>query len=120
MTTSFQDNIFFLIVYEVKKIDDIKPLPDYALEFFDEIKFTIKRKNGKYDKQRQILEEYDDQEYFISEMNFLMNESLNRFFGITEKDLEKTNNIKYCNDEISNESYTDSDAKSLPEEKSKK
>jgi hypothetical protein len=111
------------IVDEVKIIDDIKPLPDYVLEFFDEIKFTIKRKNGKYDKQRQILEEYDDQECFMSEINFSMNESLNRFFGITEKDLEEINNIKYCNDETSNESLIesdDSDKKSLPEEKPKK
>jgi len=113
------------IVDEVKKIDDIKPLPDYALEFFDEIKFNIKRKNSKYDKQKQILEEYDDQEYFMSEINCLMNEHLNRFFGITEKDIDETNNIKYSNDKkdddkSSIEPDTDSDAKSLPEEKPKK
>lgn len=113
------------IVDEVKKIDDTKPLPDYALEFFDEIKFNIKRKNSKYDKQKQILEEYDNQEYFMSEINCLMNEHLNRFFCITEKDIDDTNNIKYSDDEkdddkSSIDSYTDSDAKSLPEEKPKK
>lgn len=87
------------IVDEVKKIDDKKPLPDYALEFFNEIKFKIKKKKGKYDKQKQYLEEYDDQEYFMSEINCSMNESLNRFFEITEKDIEETNDIKYSNDE---------------------
>lgn len=108
------------IVDEVKKIDDVKPLPDYALEFFDEIKFNIKRKNGKYDKQKQILEEYDDQEYFMSEIDFSMNESLNRFLGITEKDIKETNNIKYSSDEKDDNSSIDSDTNSLPEEKPKK
>ena len=28
-----------------------------------------------------------------------MNEHLNRFFGITEKDIDETNNIKYSNDD---------------------
>lgn len=110
------------IVDEVKKIDDKKPLPDYALEFFDEIKFNIKRKNGKYDKQKQILEEYDDQEYFMSEINFSMNESLNRMFGITDKDIEELNNIKYS-DYIDNvdlpDDYDDDTKSSLPEERSK-
>ena len=48
-----------------------------------------------------------------------MNEHLNRFFGITEKDIDETNNIKYSNDDETSID-SDSDAKSLPEEKPKK
>jgi hypothetical protein len=113
------------IVDEVKKIDDIKSLPDYVLEFFDEIKFKIKMTKNKYAKQKQILEKYDNQKYFMSKINCLINENLNRFFGITENDIDETNNIKYSNDKkdddkSSVEPDTDSDAKSLPEEKPKK
>ena len=61
--------------------------------------FSLNLLITKYDKQKQILEEYDDQEYFMSEINYLMNKHLNRFFGITEKDIDETNNIKYSNDE---------------------
>ena len=86
------------IVEEIKKIDNKKHFPDYVLEFFDEIKFNIKQKNGNYDKQKKILEKYNNQEYFISKINFLMNELLNRFLGISEEDIEEFNNIKYSND----------------------
>lgn len=92
------------IIDKIKEIsnpnDNGKPLPDYVLEFFDEIKTNVKRKNGKIEKQQKILDEYDDKETFLSEINFSMNESLNRMFGITDKDIEEFNNIKLSDNKI--------------------
>ena len=36
----------------------------------------------------------------MSEINFTMNESLNRFFGITDKDIDEFNNINLSNKKI--------------------
>ena len=89
----FNNNISYeiicKIVAEVKKINDINltiTFPDYVLEFFDEIKTRIKMEKTK-EKQKKILEDYDNEEYFMSEINFNMNESLNGFFGITDNDI---------------------------------
>lgn len=90
------------IVEEVKKINTpIRPFPDYVLEFFDEIKVVVKTARTQ-EKQKKILEDYDNEEHFMSEINFNMNESLNRFFGITDKDMEDFNNIKIINKEMPN------------------
>jgi len=42
----------------------------------------------------------------MSEINSTMNESLNIFFGITDKDMEDFNNIKISDEnELNNETY---------------
>lgn len=88
------------LVEELKKNNDPKkPYPDYVLEFFDEIKVLVKKEKTQ-DKQKKILNDYDDEEYFMSEINLTMNESLNRFFDITDKDMEDLNNIKISNENI--------------------
>ena len=51
----------------------------------------------------------------MSEINFTMNESLNRFFGITDKDMEELDKIKLSNEKIiiSNEDITLSNDKNF-------
>jgi hypothetical protein len=85
------------IVIELKKIDDEKPLPDYVSEFFNEIKTNIKKELKDKNKQKEIIEYYDNYENFMSEINFSMNEMLDNFFGFTDEDNNEFNNIK-CND----------------------
>lgn len=88
------------LVEELKKNNNPKkPYPEYALEFFDEIKVLVKTKKTQ-DKQKKILDDYDNEEHFMSEINFTMNESLNRFFGITDKDMEELDKIKLSNEKI--------------------
>jgi hypothetical protein len=48
--------------------------------------------------QTSIFTDSINEEHFMSEINFTMNESLNRFFGITDKDIEDFNNIKISDD----------------------
>ena len=86
------------ILDEVKKINKPdKPFPDYVFSFFEEIKILIKITKTQ-EKQKKILDDYNNEEHFMSEINFTMNESLNRFFGITDKDIEDFNNIKISDD----------------------
>ena len=63
----------------------------------DEIKILIKITKTQ-EKQKNILDDYNNEEHFMSEINSTMNESLNRFFGITDKDIEDFNNIKISDD----------------------
>jgi len=58
------------------------------------------------EKQKNILDDYNNEEQFMSEINSTMNESLNIFFGITDKDMEDFNNIKISDEnELNNETY---------------
>lgn len=86
------------ILDEVKKINKSdKPFPDYVFSFFEEIKILIKITKTQ-EKQKKILDDYNNEEHFMSEINSTMNESLNRFFGITDEDIEDFNNIKITDD----------------------
>lgn len=88
------------IIEEVKKINNPdKPFPDYVLEFFNKIKVFVETNKTKK-KQIKILDNYDDEEYFMSEINFTMNESLNRFFNITKKDIDELNMFNNKNETI--------------------
>jgi hypothetical protein len=99
------------IVDGIKKIVDEtnKSMPEYVFEFFDEIKFSVKMQKGVTEKEQKILDQYDDEEIFMSEINCSMDISLNRFFGINKEDLENFGNIKCTEENIEENTNIDRD-----------
>ena len=91
------------ILDEVKKINKPdKPFPDYVFSFFEEIKTLVKTTKTQ-EKQKIILDDYNNEKHFMSEINLTMDESLNRFFGITDKDMDEFKNIKLSNEKKYNQ-----------------
>jgi hypothetical protein len=59
--------------------------PPYIEEFLNNIKSQIqteKKKGSKSKIQQQILDKYEDEIYFIDELNYYMKESIERYLGI--------------------------------------
>lgn len=94
----------------IKKCKNQKiELPSFVTETFGYIKKKIYKygKKGKYEKLQKFITKINDEEKFLSEINDQMNDELNAFFGITDKDtfdfrqeVERLKDIK-----ISDEAY---------------
>jgi hypothetical protein len=68
-----------------KNETDTKKFPNFISEFLNNIIFSIQ--NCK-EKKSKIIKEYDDSEYFMGKMKDMINDSVNRFFGIKNEDNE--------------------------------
>jgi hypothetical protein len=79
--------------------------PDYVSEFFNGIKYEIKKEKSEL-KQMELLNKYNDEKYFLGEINNFMNESINRYFNIEDIDIENMMNIKCNSIETNNEVVT--------------
>ena len=74
-------NIEYIISqYEEEKHENS---PNYIIEFFTNIKFTIEQCKDKHSKNN-ILKKYDDKEYFMLELEKRLKISINRYLGIND------------------------------------
>ena len=53
--------------------------PNYIEEFFNDIKSNIKRQKRSNNNSGNLLEKYKDENYFIDELNYCLEESVGRY-----------------------------------------
>ena len=96
------------IIQHIKKINESyeskkDKLPDFIIKYFEKINIILSITNKA--KRESILNSYDNEEYFMEELNNIIIESINTFLGIeteidTETDIDAdTNNITNACDE---------------------